>query len=151
MVGDSSSASWLEVPKRISCLFARSMADTGLSSLSATIFGLPAALAEDFLALPLVAPTFDADLAVVRLRVDSLEAFVFVVSFRGIFVRSVAVVERLVKKSCSTTDGSEGFCGAYCPVTRSVIVRGFFLGALPFSGETCRDAPWCISSSCNVC
>jgi hypothetical protein len=46
------------------------------------------------------------------------------------------VVVRDAKKSL-VTDAIPALVnfGAYCSVTRSVIVRGFFLGAFPFSGD----------------
>ena len=40
-----------------------------------------------------------------------------------------------------------GSFGAYCSVTRSVIVRAFFLGAFPFSGDVSLELGWLFGIS----
>jgi hypothetical protein len=50
------------------------------------------------------------------------------------------IVDRGWKNSLAVSDGSlESFLDWYCSVAMSVIVLGFFLGALPFSGEEFRE------------
>jgi hypothetical protein len=67
------------------------------------------------------------------------------VSFNGTFV--VVPVVCAEKKSLVTEISTFADLGAYCSVTRSVIVRGFFFGAFPFSGEDWRDALWLPGTS----
>jgi hypothetical protein len=66
-VGDSSRASWLDVPNRMSCLSNLPKAEAGLSSFSATSLGL-VVLAEAFFDFALVPRCSDAGFDVERLR-----------------------------------------------------------------------------------
>lgn len=52
------------------------------------------------------------------------------------------------KKLLVIVDGSTGSSfSAYCSVTRSVMVRAFFLGALPFSGDEFLELVWLLGTS----
>jgi hypothetical protein len=118
----------------MSCLLIRSNAEPGLSSFSATGLGF-AALADAFFALG-----FAPSLSAFVLYVERLRGGFFagasppaaVASFRGTFETDV----RDWKNSLATSrDPSSTVFVWYCSVAMSVMVRGFFLGALHFSGE----------------
>jgi len=142
------------VPKRTLCALRRNSAEAGLSSFSAINVGFAAALVDDFFNLGFpFAPSFsDADLEVdLPRRAGFFEALMLVgllASFNGTLM-VVAVVVRTEKKSLVTGATTSAFAdlGAYCSVTRSVMVRGFFLGAFPFSGDDCRDTTWLLARS----
>jgi hypothetical protein len=151
VVGDSSRASWLDVPKSTSCLSKRNSAEPGLSSFSAIGLGFAAGLDDSFFDLVFVfASSFsDADFEVDRFRAGALAVALALVasevSFNGTLIVVAAV--RAEKKSLVTEISAFTDLGAYCSVTRSVIVRGFFFGAFLFSGEDWRDAPWLPGTS----
>lgn len=113
MVGDSSRASWLDVPNRTSCLLNLLIADAGLNSFSATNLGLVAVLAVAFLDLVLVSPFSDAGLDVERLRADFLAGLLEsspAASFSGTLVVFVVVVVRRAKKSLVTSGETASGC-----------------------------------------
>ena len=124
----------------MSCWFRRVIADSGLSSFSAIGLGFAADLADAFFDFD---SPFSDDFPDDRFRAGFLASFAAgfsEMSFRGTLV----VLVRAVKKALETDWGSGAVSvgRAYWLVTRSVIVRGFFLGALPFSGDALRLAGW---------
>jgi hypothetical protein len=120
----------------------RSTADVGLSSFSATGFGLEGGFVDAFLArgfaFVVTPPELSLDFERVRTGFfRGASASGAAMSFKGTFV----VLARGEKKSLVTACASRlASFGAYWPVTKSVMVRGFFLGAFPFSGDDARDA-----------
>ena len=103
VVGDSSSASWLDVPNKTSWRFTRRTADVGLKSFSATGFAFGAAFADAFFArgFALVVVPSESSLDLDRLRGGFFAgaSVLFVeTSFRGTF----EVVVRGEKKSLVT-------------------------------------------------
>jgi hypothetical protein len=117
-----------------------SSAEAGLKSFSTISLGFAAAFVEAFLDLDFVfdfvSSLSDADFEDARFR--SCLAFDLLAaesdtSFKGTLV----VVEAGAAKNSLVTDdlGVASFGAAYCSVTKSVMVLGFFLGALTFSGE----------------
>ena len=112
-MGDSSRASWLDVPNKTSCLFNLDNADAGLSSVSATNFGLAAALAEVFFGLPFASLGFDAGLDVERLRTGFFETLFessSAISFNDTLVVLGTGVVRRAKKSLETSGESGSGC-----------------------------------------
>ena len=129
-------------------MFKRNSAEVGLSSCSAINFGFAAVLAGCFFDLdfPFPSGACNAGLEVNRFRdvefLEGLASAKSTMSFHATLLLVVVAVLRAEKKPLATLGAACKFADsdAYCSVTRSVMVRGFFLGAFPFSGEDGRDA-----------
>jgi hypothetical protein len=122
----------------MSCWFSLVIADSGLRSFSATGLGFAADLADAFFDLD---SPFSEDFPDDRFRVGFLVTFAsnfLEVSFRGIVVVVVRALKKALETDWRSDEASVG--RAYWLVTISVMVRGFFLGALPFSGDALRLA-----------
>lgn len=124
------------MPNNISCLFIFSTADDGLSNLSMSSFGLAAlaAFADAFALGFFASPVSGFGLAGARFFRVGFTAGAFVVSLSGSLVVVVVVCDEKKLLVTDAGSGSRGL-GAYCSVARSVMVRAFFFGALPFSGD----------------
>ena len=127
------------MPKRMSCLLSRVIAEPGLSNFSVVGLGFATDFADVRFGLALLSPLFKSDVEVERLRGGFLEDTLspaFDTSFKGTLTTVVGGWKRLLVMPAGS---SMSLRGLYCSVAISVMVRAFFLGAFPFSGDEFRD------------